>query len=51
LEVREIQDKVELFFQENALIDCYFVDAIIKGKKIEVLLTEMEESRLIFATK
>ena len=38
MEVREIQEKVELFFQENALNDCYFVDAIIKGKKIEVFI-------------
>lgn len=38
MEVRDIQEKTEQFFQENSLDDCYYVDTVIKGKKIEVFI-------------
>lgn len=38
MEVREIEQKVEQYFAENGLDDCFFVDAVVKGKKAEVFI-------------
>jgi ribosome maturation factor RimP len=38
LEVKQLQQIVEQYFSENAINDCFWVDAKVLGKKIEVFI-------------
>ena len=38
LEIKGIDEKITQFFKDNALEDCFFVEASVKGKKIEIFI-------------
>lgn len=38
MEIKGIEEKIEQFFEENAMNDCFFVESQVKGKKIEIFI-------------